>query len=209
MSTAVAAYPTTLDERIELGCEDQVFPGSFEDFVELIKICDYQVEYHEDKLIAMSIATGRHEEFVFNIIGILFTLFASHKGLKRYGSNRHVYIKNYKCAYSPDVSICKGEPEEFTYAPGKDAYLNPWMVVEIVSKTSRRRDFKLKLPKYKTISSLQHILYFEQNECAVHFYSANEEGDWIYSKLANLEDVVSIDGKEFHLGDIYENLIEE
>ena len=206
MNSIVTAYPKSLEERFDLGPEDQMFPGSFDDFVELIDKCDYQVEYHEDKIIAMSIASGQHEEIVSNILGIFFILFASLKELKRYGSNRHIYIRDFKCAYSPDASICKGKPEEFQYASGKNAYLNPWMIVEIVSKTSYHRDFELKLPKYKTILSLRHILYFEQNECSVICHSRDEKGIWEYSKKTSYEDAISIDDKEFRLGDIYENL---
>ena len=138
-------YPVTLTERLELGKEELRFPGSFDDFVELLGICEYPIEFQENKIIAMSIASDPHEQIVTNFIGELHIIFKGNKDYHRYGSNRHVYLEKAKCAYSPDLSIVKGTPDIFEYSKGKTANKNPWLLVEILSGSTRTKDLGAKL----------------------------------------------------------------
>ena len=43
-------YPVTLAERLELGEAEQRFAGSFEDFVQLLEICEYPIEFQEETI---------------------------------------------------------------------------------------------------------------------------------------------------------------
>jgi len=64
-------YPVTLAERLELGNDEQRFSGSFEDFVQLLEICEYPIEYQAETIIALSIASDQHEQIVANFLGSL------------------------------------------------------------------------------------------------------------------------------------------
>ncbi len=200
-------YPVTLTERLELGNEEQRFSGSFEDFVQLLEICEYPIEYHEETIIAMSIASDPHEQIVANFIGELHIIFKGKKEFHRYGSNRHVYLEKAKCAYSPDLSIVKGTPDIFHYSKGKSANKNPWLVVEILSKSTRTKDLGEKLPRYKRCKSLEYIIFLEQDSCLVTVYNRiGKSFRWMSTDYDNLNQAFDLDGHTIILKDLYENI---
>lgn len=200
-------YPITLEERLKLGGEVQRFSGTFEDFVELLEVCEYPIEYQDQTIIAMSIASDIHEQIVANLLGLFFILYRGNKNYRRYGSNRHVYIDSASCAYSPDLSIVKGTPDIFEYSKGKTANKNPWLVVEVLSPSTRNRDFGEKLTNFKKCESLEYILFIEQNTSLVSVYSRVENSKrWQSLDFDSLDSAISIDGNEISLQDIYDNI---
>ncbi len=204
----IEKYPITLAERLELGSGEVRLPGSFDDFMEMIEVCDYPIEYINNEIIIMSIASDPHEKIVANLLGVFFILFKRMHDYHRYGSNRHVFLPEVPCAYSPDASIVKGQPEIFTYSPGKTANLNPWLVAEVISKSSRGTDLGDKLPDYKTIPSLRYILYFEQDKPLLTLHHrASETSRWTSEDFDSLDQTFEIEGKPILMADVYENVL--
>ncbi len=201
------AIPATLAERLKMGPEEQRIEGSFEDFVTWLERCDYPIEYENGNIILMSIASDEHEKIVANLLGVLYVALRGHAGYGRYGSNRHVYMESQGKAYSPDVSIVKGAPRIFSYAPVKDAYTNPWLVAEVISPSSRNRDFGEKLQGYKSIPSLQYILYLEQDRpFATLFERIPGAGPWRSTDYDDLQQSFSVDAFPLAMGDLYDGL---
>lgn len=204
----IEKYPITLAERLELGAGEVRLPGSFDDFMEMIEVCDYPIEYINNEIIIMSIASDPHEKIVANLLRELGIIFKRNPDFHRYGSNRHVCVPDVPGAYSPDASIVKGQPEIFTYAPGKTANLNPWLVAEIISKSSRGTDLGEKLPDYKTIPSLRYILYFEQDKPLLTLHHrASETSRWTSEDFDSLDQTFEIEGKPILMADVYENVL--
>lgn len=57
-------YPVTLDERVELGPEEVALPGSFAEYADLLGKCAFPIEYEDDNIIFMSMASDPHERIV-------------------------------------------------------------------------------------------------------------------------------------------------
>lgn len=212
MSTVTAQieekkYPITLEERLALGEGDLRYPGTFEEYVELLDQAEYPVEYSEGEIIIMSIASDQHEQIVANILAALVNAFKGNPLYKRYGSNRHAFDSVGKKAWSPDASIVKGEPEIFTYKPGKTANLNPWLVVEILSKSTRSKDLGEKAPSYRSISSMRYLIFIEQDQPLVTLhYRSDEDLRWRSEEFNALDQTFEIEGQAIILADIYENI---
>lgn len=205
--SATTKYPVSLMERLELGGGEVRFPGSLDDFADLLEACEYQIEFRENEIIVMSIASDPHEQIVANLLRELGIIFKGNPDYKRYGSNRHVFIKEIPCVYSPDASIVKGKPDIAEYSPGKTANQNPWLVAEIISKSSRGTDLGDKLPDYKTIASLRYILYFEQNKSLLTLhYRPDGQTRWFSEDFDGLEQSFVVNGKSILMADIYENV---
>ncbi|AEE53795.1 Uma2 family endonuclease [Haliscomenobacter hydrossis] len=200
-------YPITLDERLALGEGDLRYPGTMDDYVQLLEFAEYPVEYNDGEIIVMSIASDKHEQIVANILGALVNIFKGDPLYKKYGSNRHVFDSIDAKAWSPDASIVKGEPEIYTYKPGKTANLNPWLVVEILSKSTRSKDFGEKLPSYRNFSSMRYILFIDQYQPLVTLhYRSEEDMRWKSEDFNDLVQFFQIDDKDISLADIYENI---
>lgn len=128
------------------------------------------------------------------------------KAFSPYGSNRHVFIEAALEAYSPDASVAKGEPVARTYARGKEAYPNPWLVVEVTSPSSLGRDFGEKLQAYKSIPSLQHIFYIGQDAPSVTLFSRIDAHRWQGTGYNTDAPLIELDTFSIFVLGIYENL---
>lgn len=200
-------YPITLEERLELDGGELCYPGTFEEFVELLDQAEYQLEYSEGEIIIMSIASDQHEQIVANILAALVNAFKGNPLYKRYGSNRHVFNALSEDAWSPDASIVKGEPEIITYKPGKTANLNPWLVVEVLSKSTRSKDMGKKAPSYRNIPSMRYLLFIEQDQTLVTLhYRSEDDLRWRSEDFNTLDQMFQIEGQTITLADIYENI---
>lgn len=199
---AISAAETLLP-----GPEEQRVEGSYDDFTAWLQQCDYPIEYENGNIIIMSIASDEHEKIVANLLGALFVAMRSHREYGRYGSNRHIYIPALSKAYSPDASVVKGDPEVFTYSAGKDAYTNPWLVAEVISPSSRSRDFGEKLHSYKAIPELQYILYIEQERPFVTLFERIEDTPrWRSTDYDALTQSFPLSEFPVAMSDLYENL---
>ncbi|MEL7248988.1 MAG: Uma2 family endonuclease [Bacteroidota bacterium] len=164
------ALPLSLADNLSPGVEELRLPATFENFVAWTTYVDYPIEYEDGEIVIMSIASDEHERIVANILGLQFMNLKGNTDYGRYGSNRHVFIQSWYKAYAPDASVVKGAAAPYTYAPGKAAYTNPWLVVEVTSPTSQGRDFGEKLQGYKAIDSLEYILYVAQDRPLVTLF---------------------------------------
>lgn len=208
MTATTVKFPITLKERGELGSDPYPFEASMEEFGDLLEVCEYQIEYQNGTIIAMSIASDSHEQLVANLLGVLFLLFKGNSNFKRYGSNRHVFIAEAKVVFSPDASVVKGEPEVVEYAKGKTANKNPWLLAEILSPSTRNRDWGEKLTLYKNIPSLKYLLYIEQDISLVTvFERRDEDGRWSSIDYNTLAQSFTVEGQAVSLADLYENIL--
>ena len=121
LSYISTTFPITLADRAELDAGLVQISASFEEFCELLEVCEYQIEYHNGEIILMSIASDPHEKIVANLLFLFGLFFRKRNEYNRYGSNRHVFQPSFPNAYSPDASIVKGTPDIMEYAKGKTA----------------------------------------------------------------------------------------
>ncbi|NBC09571.1 MAG: hypothetical protein GVY26_20455 [Bacteroidetes bacterium] len=206
--TTTATIPTSFDERLRtLGPGETLVPANFSDFIACLAECEYRIEYERGNIVLMSIASDEHEQIVANLLYTLVSQLKENPEFKRYGSNRHVFIEALEKAYSPDAAVVKGQPVPFTYSAGKEAYTNPWLVAEVISPSSRNRDFGDKLLGYKAIPSLQYIIYLEQDRpFATLFERLSGSGRWRSTDYDSLSQSLPLGEFALEMKDLYDNL---
>ncbi len=81
----------------------------------------------------------------------------------------------------PDVSVYCGRrgPEDDKLKALDD----PKLVVEIFSPTTRTRDIEVKLPEYRSVSSLMAILYVDPEDETVHLEVRDDAGEWSVASI--------------------------
>jgi Uma2 family endonuclease len=201
-------FPVTLEERLEAGAEILRFPASWEEYLDLLDECDFQIEYDNDEIILMSIASDPHEAIVANIIICLGIALNEIQDFHIRGSNRHVFINEYEKDYAPDAHVVKGEPSFHLLRKGLTANTNPWLVVEVLSPSTFERDMKEKLPFYKKIPSLKHIVYIRQESPLVTVMNrVGESVVWETVDYDRLEDAFTIAGQPVTMKDIYNKVL--
>ncbi|MEM6320652.1 MAG: Uma2 family endonuclease [Bacteroidota bacterium] len=175
------------------------FPASWETYLDLLETVDFTIEFHENTIYAMSIASDPHEIITSNIITRLNLLLEDEPDMAVRSSNRHIYIKKYQKDYAPDAHVVKGEPVMHTLRKGLDANTNPWLIVEVLSPSTEKKDWSIKLPFYKKIPSLKHILYIKQNEPFVSVFNRKgKTNKWENTDYDDLSDFVVLN-KQFKI----------
>jgi Uma2 family endonuclease len=199
----IETLPLSIKERIAM--EEVVnIPASWEEFYELFMDCEYRIEYYQNEIISMGFASDAHELIVANIIGLLHNFYLK-TDYRVYGSNRLVYVESKNAGFNPDALVVKGQPLFFTYNKLK-ATTNPYLVVEVLSKSTYEYDLFEKLPCYKLLESLEYAIIVSQNQVFVSVYKRLQNNQWLNTDYFNLSDEVEIGDVKVLLSEIYNKI---
>lgn len=201
----IEKLPLTLKER--LGMEELVrTPASWEEFYELVMDCEYKVEYYQNEILSMGFASDTHELIVANIIRLLGNAYLKTEH-RVYGSSRLVYVADCQASFNPDVLVVGGQPEFYTYQK-LQATTNPYLIVEVQSKSTQDYDLLEKLPCYKKMGSLKYVLFVSQSRPWASLYERIENSkQWLNTDFEDFAQEISIGDIKILLADIYEKSI--
>lgn len=165
-----------------------------EEYFELEEQSEIRHEYYDGEVYAMSGTSFKHNDIVYNVWSAL-KLFFRGQGCRAFGECVKLKVSDI-CYLYPDVVVtCAAKDLSSTHIVE-----HPGVVVEIISKTSTRRDRGFKLKQCKTISSLQYYLIVSQFECKVELHSRLQASDlWTYRSFENEEDVIRFDAFNFEI----------
>jgi len=158
-------------------------------------------EYVDGEIIAMAGASREHNLIGTNTTVALATNLRG-KGCEVYANDMRVRMKGKEYGY-PDVVVVCSEPEfadeEF------DVLLNPTIVVEVLSPSTRFRDKTEKLETYQKMESIKECLLIEQSGMRVEHYIKQTPNQWLLRIYENAGDTVKLEsiGCEILLSDIY------
>lgn len=135
---------------------------------------DCRFELDNGVVRMMGGGTIRHSSIQGNI---LFALKQKLKGSGCEPFGPDTGIRNHRLSIRyPDVSVfCGRGGAENDKLKALD---DPKLVVEVMSPSTRTRDIEVKLPEYRTVQSLQAILYVDPEDETVHLELRNEAGEW-------------------------------
>lgn len=184
-------------------------PASKEDYFALAEELPFKVEYHENEIITMGLASLWHEAIIMNLGGILNVLFFRNDEILVLGSNSGVQIPKFEGGYyMPDVTIVKGNP---IFKENSTAIItNPYIIVEVLSPATKAFDLSEKLPEYKLIESLKQVIYVNPQKVSVSTFIRSENPNaWINQDFYSLEDSITVEDASISLADIYRKIVFE
>ncbi len=148
-------------------------------------------ELIDGEIVAMAGATREHN----TISGNIFASFHSQlrgRDCEAYIHDMRVRMKKGRYGY-PDVVVACGRPE---FADDEfDILLNPIVVIEVLSKSTRFRDKNEKLETYQKMESIQEVLLVEQDILRIEHYIKQTPMQWllrIYEDFDSAIDLASI-----------------
>ena len=180
-------------------------PASEEEFFALSAQLPFKIEYHESEIITMGLASYWHEVLIMTLGGIFYNLFSGKKEFTVSGSNTGVKVPKFEGGYYlPDVVVVKGVPE---FKPDSTAViLNPYLVVEVLSPSTKEFDLSDKLPDYKRIDSLQQVIFVNQKKVNLSSYTRSDQpGVWLNQDFFE-GDTILIENRPVALQDIYDKV---
>ncbi len=215
--------PKTLEGRMDLGVRELRVPATFEEYLAFSQDCDYRVHYREGHIISfieidektnaiMGEASYDHEALVMQIGKLLADILDKETGEKYQvlGSNLRLFIADNKKGCNADVTVVKGAPEEKEYKFNRrtvKGLVNPWLVVEILSDSTRDFDLSEKLSDYKSIPSLQQIIFLEQDRLWASTYIRISEREWRNLDLVGPEEEIPVMERGIGLEAVYRGIV--
>ena len=150
---------------------------------------------------AMAGASRKHNLIGGNVFGEIRNQLKG-KNCETYLSDMRVRTKPKRYGY-PDVVVVCGEPDfandEF------DVLLNPTVLVEVLSPSTRFRGKTEKLEIFQKMESLKECLLVEQSKARVEHYIKQTPKQWLLRIYEDAEETINLEsiGCEISLTDIY------
>ena len=176
-----------------------------EEYLEIERAADHKSEYYDGIIYAMSGVKKGHDMITGNVHLRLRNALA---GKKCQVHTSDMRIRTVARHYTyPDVSATCGEPQYLD--TDVDTFLNPSLIVEVLSVSTEPYDRGKKFELYRSISSFREYLLLASDRMEAEIFIRRPDGDWTIASFHDAEDVITIDslGCKLKLGEIYEDVV--
>jgi Uma2 family endonuclease len=167
------------------------------------RIAAYKSEYFRGEVFAMTGASPTHVLMVSNIVAAL------HGQLRRrpctvYSTDLRVKVQASGLYIYPDVIVVCGDLQFDD--DHQDTLLNPILIIEVLSESTKDYDRGGKFAQYRKIPSFVEYVLVAQDECHVEHFVKQVHGGWLLSETNRLEDMLTLFSIEctLPLSDVYE-----
>ncbi|MBP0016565.1 MAG: Uma2 family endonuclease [Cyanobacteria bacterium SBLK] len=162
-------------------------------------------EYRNGEIIPMSGGTPNHNKIAGNLYAALnFAL--KRQPYQVFIADQRLWISDRNFYTYPDVLMVEGE---LVYQEGcKDTIVNPCLIVEVLSKSTRSYDKDEKFASYRTLPSFCEYLLIDQYRFHVEQYSKTDNGKWLFCEYEgeNSSLFLSTIELEIALADLYDKV---
>ncbi|HEY1200959.1 MAG TPA: Uma2 family endonuclease, partial [Niastella sp.] len=112
------------------------------------------------------------------------------KSCRPYGSDMRVHIPENTLFCYPDISIFCGSLT--TTDKEKDTAIHPTIIIEILSKSTRKYDLTTKFDFYQKIPTLKEYILIDSESIGVTSFRIDAYNRWVLQDYKTLEDIVLI-----------------
>jgi Uma2 family endonuclease len=132
-------------------------------------------EYYKGEVIVISGAKVPHNVIAGNFLGAL-AIKLKGKKCKPYNSNQRIHIQSNTLFTYPDISIVCGE----ILTLNNDEYnvLNPSVIIEVLSRSTKNYDRGEKFKLYRDITTLKEYILVDSESMHIEAFRLNENNHW-------------------------------
>ena len=180
---------------------------TFKEYLDLEENAEYKSEYWNGTIVAIAGGTPNHNK-VSNSIGtaIDIEIDKKNKNCTVYSSDQKVFIPDFNRGVYPDCMVLCGEEE--THEESEAVIINPSLIIEVLSKSTKEFDSNEKFEGYRSIPSFKEYVLVWQTIPKVQSWYKETNGLWRISSVFGLDKSIklySIDC-ELALKDIYKRV---
>jgi Uma2 family endonuclease len=164
-------------------------------------------EYENGIIIKLPMARGPHNIIISNMSAELVFAFKKDKKYSVFTGQQLVYMPKLNISRYPDIlAVC----ETPVYFDDNEVLLmNPILIVEVLSKSTRSYDRKGKFDEYKTLASFKEYVIIDQNKPFIETRFQEKPNHWVFGECTDIESSVDLKsvGCTISLKDIYNNIV--
>lgn len=176
---------------------------TIEEYLAMENAADEKHEYYQGEVFAMSGAKIQHNIIVRNVF-ISLGVKLKGKSCQPFGSDFRIHIPSNTLFTYPDVSVFCGEVE--TLNNDEWNALNPTVLIEVLSPSTKSYDRGNKFKLYRDIASLKEYILIDSTSINIEAFTINDAGNWELRELKNVNDSLRLSSikTELSVADIYE-----
>lgn len=178
---------------------------SIEAYLEMENASTEKHEYYKGEVFAMSGAKMPHNNISSNVMTALGQKLKG-KHCKPYGSDVRIHIEANTLFTYPDISIICGD----VITLNNDDYnvLNPAVIIEILSASTKNYDRGEKFKLYREIPTLKEYILVDSESIHIEVFRLNATNHWELEEYDALDDALQIKAidEAIPLADIYEGV---
>ncbi len=171
-----------------------------EEYLELEEAAVYKSEYIDGQIIPMVSGTTNHNTIALNFsteLGIAF----KRQSYQVFMCNVRLWIPEKRVYTYPDVMVIKGKSEYFNNR--QDTILNPLVIIEVLSKSTKGYDRQDKFELYRTIPSFQEYLLIDQTQIRVEQFCKTDKKRWTLSEYDQEDAAIALTSVPFQISLLY------
>lgn len=160
-----------------------------EEYLALERSSETKHEYFNGEIFAMGGASSRHVLIVTNLVVELGTQLKSGPCLV-YSTDLRVKVDPTGLYTYPDVVVICDAPQFDDEQ--KDTLLNPVLIIEVLSDSTKDYDRGGKFEQYRAIASFAEYLLVAQDRPHVEHNVRQADGSWVLHETNRLEDTIQL-----------------
>lgn len=164
-------------------------------------------EYYDGIITKLPMARGPHNEITMNVGGIFKSVFKTeNKKYRVFGAQQLVYMPAINHGVYPDVLVVTDSP--IYWDNNQVLLINPILIVEVLSKSTKKYDRTSKFTEYKTLESFKEYVLIDPNKCFIETYFKEKQGVWQGTDYTDIHGNLYLKSLDcsIALADIYENI---
>jgi len=176
-----------------------------EQYLELEDKAEYKSEYRDGEIVPMTGGTTNHNKIALNFAANLkFALRGQNYDI--YIGDVRLWIPRYRQYTYPDVMVIQGQP--IYTGKSTTTVVNPLLIVEVLSKSTKNYDQGDKFLYYRSIPDLQEYILIDQDKYHVMQESKTNDGRWLLTERESEDAVLALSSIELEINmtDIYERV---
>ena len=174
-----------------------------EEYLQMEEFSTQKHEYYNGEIFAMAGAKWAHNAIVSNMTGHLFPLLKG-KSCRPVGGDLRVLVEKNSLFTYPDITIVCGQPQFLNQ--DEMNLLNPSILIEVLSPSTREYDRGDKFKLYRDLPSLKEYILVDSQSISIEAFRVNEQGFWILQRYEKPEEQLTLKSVEIALplAEIYE-----
>lgn len=160
-----------------------------EAYFELAETAQGRIEYCNGEVFAMGGASLNHNRITINISSLLNARFKGGPSEVFAGDLRVQIEKDRHYLYPDIVVVCNG----LDLMEGRfDTIVNPAVIMEVLSDSTKDYDRGSKFTPYRTIPTLTDYILIDQEAVHIEYFSRESRGVWRLRELFDMDGVLAI-----------------
>lgn len=210
MGTA-AALPLSPSHRLSLATlnsKPQPRLYTLEEYLRREEKAKEKHEYYNGQIIRTPMAKGPHNIISMNIGSALkVALKTAEKRYIVFSSDQKVYLPTLNFGLYPDALVVCETPQYWD--DNQILLINPILIVEVLSKSTKSYDRGDKFREYKTLPSFLEYVLIEQTQCQAETFFREEPDLWRNTIVTDPVGILALHsiGCSIQMADIYEHIV--